>query len=325
MKKLELNSTHYRFLMSKFEEWMKIENYKSNTVISYTNTLNEFFFFLQCNSVNNIKLVEQKDYVFFKNHLMNRTHELDDLKNLKNITINCILKSVNCFVKHFNELNPHSAIDIYIEFLPVDTEERVVLTEDEILRIYDATFEINSYNRIAFGQRDRAIIAALYGCGLRRTEASMLDIGDIDFHNKRIHVRHGKFGKQRFVPIAPKNLEDLRAYIQHGRDWFRYHQNNASIYNPKLKDVPVQDRDALFLNLFGTRMKCFQHRIDKMVQVAMIEKRVSHHIFRHSVATHLLMKGVELDKIADFLGHSSIDSTQIYTHIINQLNEEENV
>jgi len=151
------------------------------------------------------------------------------------------------------------------------------------------------------GERNRAILEILYGCGLRVSEAIQLKISDLFFEEGFIKVT-GKGDKQRFVPIAPLTMKYINLY----KNEIRNH-----------KSIPEESIDTLFLNRRGkalSRAMIFTI-IKDLVERAGIRKNVSPHTFRHSFATHLLENGADLRAIQQMLGHESITTTEIYTHI----------
>lgn len=153
----------------------------------------------------------------------------------------------------------------------------------------------------AHGERNRAIIELLYGCGLRVSELTEIKISDLFFDEDFIRVL-GKGNKQRLVPIASYTQKVINIY----KDQVRVHQK----IQPKFSD-------HLFLNNRGgklTRVMIFTI-IKKYVELAGIKKNISPHTFRHSFATHLLENGADLRSIQLMLGHESITTTEIYMHI----------
>ncbi|TDI78923.1 MAG: site-specific tyrosine recombinase XerD [Bacteroidetes bacterium] len=151
------------------------------------------------------------------------------------------------------------------------------------------------------GERNRAILEILYGCGLRVSEAIQLRVSDLFFEEGFIKVT-GKGDKQRFVPIAPLTIK----YIDLYKKEIRNHQT-----------ISKESIDTLFLNRRGKglgRAMIFTI-IKDLVEKAGIRKNVSPHTFRHSFATHLLENGADLRAIQQMLGHESITTTEIYTHI----------
>ncbi|WP_034258061.1 site-specific tyrosine recombinase XerD [Altibacter lentus] len=151
------------------------------------------------------------------------------------------------------------------------------------------------------GERNRAILETLYGCGLRVSELIGLKLSDLFYDEGFIKVT-GKGDKQRFVPIAATTIK----YIEIYRKDIRRHQ-----------PVDVLAQDTLFLNRRGkplTRAMIFTI-VKQLAEVAGIRKTVSPHTFRHSFATHLLENGADLRAIQQMLGHESITTTEVYTHI----------
>ncbi|MCB0455513.1 MAG: site-specific tyrosine recombinase XerD [Aequorivita sp.] len=151
------------------------------------------------------------------------------------------------------------------------------------------------------GERNRAIIETLYGCGLRVSELTDLKISDLFFDEGFIKVT-GKGDKQRLVPIGPTTEKYINIY----RKEIRVHQ-----------EIHQMAKDTVFLNQHGkplTRAMIFTI-VKRLAEKAGIRKTISPHTFRHSFATHLLENGADLRAIQQMLGHESITTTEIYTHI----------
>lgn len=151
------------------------------------------------------------------------------------------------------------------------------------------------------GERNRAILETLYGCGLRVSELTNLKISDLFFEEGFIKVT-GKGDKQRLVPIGPTTEKYINIY----RKEIRVHQ-----------EIHPMAKDTVFLNQHGkplTRAMIFTI-VKRLAEKAGIRKTISPHTFRHSFATHLLENGADLRAIQQMLGHESITTTEIYTHI----------
>ena len=170
-----------------------------------------------------------------------------------------------------------------------------VLTLDEIDLIISAV-DLSKNE----GQRNRAILETLYSCGLRVSELCNLKISDLYFEEGFIKV-DGKGGKQRLVPISPRAIKE----IEH---WF-IDRNQGKIKK--------EFEDYLFLARWGDRISRIMvfHMIKELASKAGITKNISPHTFRHSFATHLLEGGANLRAIQCMLGHESIATTELYTHI----------
>jgi len=151
------------------------------------------------------------------------------------------------------------------------------------------------------GKRNQCIIEVLYGCGLRVSELIDLKISNINFVENYIKV-NGKGNKTRFVPLADFTADLLKSYIDETR--------SKSKINKKYED-------SLFLNSRGTSMSrvIVFLIIKELTDKAGVSKKISPHTFRHSFATHLLQNGADLRYIQEMLGHSSITTTEIYTHL----------
>ncbi|WP_271424868.1 site-specific tyrosine recombinase XerD [Aequorivita sinensis] len=151
------------------------------------------------------------------------------------------------------------------------------------------------------GERNRAIIETLYGCGLRVSELTSLKISDLYFDEGFIKVT-GKGDKQRLVPISIITEKYITIY-----------QKQVRVHHK----IDPKDADTLFLNQHGrqlTRAMIFTI-VKRLAEKAGIKKTISPHTFRHSYATHLLENGADLRAIQQMLGHESITTTEIYTHI----------
>ena len=171
-----------------------------------------------------------------------------------------------------------------------------VLTVEEIDRIISA-IDLGTNE----GQRNRAILETLYSCGLRVSELCNLKISDLYFDEGFIKVE-GKGSKQRLVPISSRAIKEIR-------NWFVDRNGGWKIK----KDF----EDYVFLARWGkniSRIMVF-HLIKELAKKAGITKNISPHTFRHSFATHLLEGGANLRAIQSMLGHESIATTEIYTHI----------
>ncbi len=151
------------------------------------------------------------------------------------------------------------------------------------------------------GHRNRAIIETLYGCGLRVSELVNLKISELYFSEDVLSVT-GKGSKQRFIPVGEEAKKSILLYLQHSR----------------VNIVPQKGmEDIVFLNRLGKKLsrQMIFLMIKKMAEKAGIHKKVSPHTFRHSFATHLVQNGADLKAVQDLLGHASIITTEIYTHL----------
>ena len=199
------------------------------------------------------------------------------------------------------------AIKIYFEYLertkiikqnpytlkvkqPTKTE-RTILTENQIKQLYKNCKTIE----------ERILLHLCYGCGLRRTEAELLTIKDINLEQKLLYIRKGKGKKRRVIPLTETIKKDLKKYYNHTQ---------------KYRTEKTQN---LLINEFGNPLQgntiyiTFKKLLKRIQDID--EKKYCLHSLRHSIATHLLENEMSIEMVRDFLGHSQLVTTQIYTRI----------
>ena len=319
MKTLPLQSFHYQYLEQSFREWLQIIGYADPTVKNSPVHVRELLHYLEGKGIHHITGVRCQDVDDFFHYIQHRANQSRP-GALSSSSINTIINAVNSFARYLNNTGKY-VLDITPGRAEADTPLQAVLTIQEIKALYEATFLPHREGGAAMGQRDRAMIAVFYGCGLRRLEGIQLNLSDINLSKRMLLVRRGKGNKQRHVPIANQHVEDIRIYVEEGRDWFLY-EHYARDYTSKFpQKKQVSDEGALFIGQNGGRMKSFYQRLHYLAEKAGIDKPFSLHTLRHSIATHLLQSGMELEEIAKFLGHGSLVSTQIYTHLAHELNK----
>lgn len=195
-------------------------------------------------------------------------------------------------------------LDDYIEKAPTDLIEtpRIAQKIPDVLTVEEVDLILSAIDLSAKkGHRDRAILEVLYACGLRVSELIDLKLSKLFVAEKYIIVV-GKGNKERVVPIGDTALQQLLYYLKHERGQ---------------QVIPPAYRDCIFLNANGkplSRIWVFKI-IKNAAAAAGITKNVSPHTFRHSFATHLIEGGADLKVVQDLLGHESITTTEIYTHL----------
>ncbi|MGL5261379.1 MAG: site-specific tyrosine recombinase XerD [Bacteroides sp.] len=282
------NNKSLSSVITKYRHYLKLEKSLSeNTIEAYLADLNKL-----------IVYTEEEQKGFF-------TLELTDLQNfiaaLHDLGIHPrsqarIISGIKSFY-HFllleNVVDKNPASLLEMPKIGFRIPEVLTLSEvDAIINVIDVS--------TPEGQRNRAIIETLYSCGLRVSELTHLKISKLYFEEGYIIV-DGKGKKQRLVPISDRAIQEIRYYLM---------DRGALI-------VKKGDEDTLFLNRRGgqlSRVMIFQI-VKKYAAEASITKNVSPHTFRHSFATHLLEGGANLRAIQSMLGHESITTTEIYTHL----------
>ena len=152
------------------------------------------------------------------------------------------------------------------------------------------------------GARDRAIMETLYSTGMRVSEIVALNMDDVDFLGEVIHIR-GKGKKERLAPIGSSALQAIQHYIE-----FR---------NRRMANDSSFDSRVLFANKHGQRLstRSVRRKMDKYLTMAGLDPAISPHTLRHSFATHMLNNGADLRSVQELLGHQSLSTTQVYTHV----------
>ena len=282
MKKLEE-------ILECFLDYLTIERgLAQNTIISYRYDLIKYINFLKKNNISSFNQTKKdlvNDYFVYLRK--------------KNLEINSISRNLVAVKMLYRFLLAEGFIkeDItgLIEFPRMSKKLPHILSLREINLLLDkANFKSN------LGLRDLAILELLYATGLRVSELIYLKIDDINRENRMLKCL-GKGSKERIIPFGSKADEALIIYLDKVR--------------PKL--VKNQNEDILFLNSRGERLsrQGIFYLVKKYVRKAGIEKKVTPHTLRHTLATHLLENGADLRSVQEMLGHSDISTTQIYTHV----------
>jgi len=282
----------FKIHLEKYLEWLERLGYAEATIYGHSKYLRYFFNWLSANEIHQLYQVKDHHITQYQSYLETRPHQRKP-GGLSTAIIYAYMHVIKSFDKY---LQQHGITSLPIKHLqlpePIKTEKEV-LTPAEINQLYEIT------DHTAIGYRDRAMLSLYYGCGLRRSEGTALQTEDIDWKRKYLHIRKGKGAKARYVPFNGKIADDLQAYYPHYRNQLL------------LQATPVF--------LIGQRGRIqggsINGRLKLLAKKAGIDKPVNLHLLRHSIATHLLQKGMDIEQIASFLGHSTLEATQIYTRI----------
>lgn len=310
MKKLTLKNESFQYIEKSFREWLDILGYAESTVYNLPNHIRELFYYLE---QHNIHHITELDNTIIKTHYENLKLRSNDRKGggLSNGSLNKHLQALYKFTDYLRQSGRLVLPTLNIEWESDDTNEIEALTQSEIGLLYKATYGYNENNKLEpFNARDRAMLTIFYGCGLRRNEGYHLDLSDIDFDRRILHVRKGKANKERLVPFNKTNSQYLQEYIYDSRPQIVLDKRNNAFFIS-------QKGNRMNTRSMAIRLRILQQRTDDL---QLQEKNVRLHVLRHSIATHLLQNGMPLEKISKFLGHNSLESTQVYTHLINEEN-----
>jgi integrase/recombinase XerD len=311
MKNLTLNNHSYKVLLQDFRQWLDILGYAETTVYNLPNHLREFFYYLESENINMINHIKTQHLADYYQHLKTRPNQRRG-GGISKGHLNKHQQALFKFREYLKE-HHHSGIHIHLKREEKNDKDSLnVLTQSEIKELFEATDYSHKAERIR--HRDKAVLVCCYSCGLRRNELVHLNIKDVLFDKKRLFVSQGKNYKERFVPLNNHSLKILENYIY---DW------RSEFYNYK-------ETEALFINYRGKRLqgKSFANRLEAIIKATkntdLEYRNITLHSLRHSIATHLLEKGAAMEQISTFLGHASLESTQIYTHFL-ELTGNENV
>ena len=318
MKKLNLTSDNYNYILKSFGEWLDILGYASYTVYGMPNYIKEFLYYLEKKNITTIKSITN-------NHIKEHYRELKQRANqrrggaLSNGSLNKHIQALQKFSDYLRQSGKLLLPKLHIQTEENNHEIKYVLTQEEIQQLYKACelYPETKYNMAhwmyeALSVRDKAMLTIFYGCGLRRNEVVNLDISDINTEKKYIYVRKGKNYKERIVPINNKGIDYLQNYLYESRPRFLFNEKQEAFFISQ-RGLRMNGQSMLL------RLKLLVQRVDN---IELQSKEIGLHTLRHSIATHLLQNGMSLESIAKFLGHSSLESTQIYTHLIEKENEE---
>ena len=275
-------------ILVKYRQYLKLEKSLSdNTVDAYLTDLDKLLAYLTLENINILDV---------------RLENLEDFSaGLHDIGIHPrsqarILSGIRSFYRFL-------IMEDYLESDPTELLEspQTGFKLPEVMTVEEIDLLIGSIDRgTKEGQRNRAILETLYSCGLRVSELCNLKLSELYFEEGFIKVE-GKGSKQRLVPISERAIKEIRLYFT----------------DRNLMKIKPGFEDFVFISNFGkniSRIMVF-HIIKELAERIGLKKKISPHTFRHSFATHLLEGGANLRAIQCMLGHESIGTTEIYTHI----------
>lgn len=265
-----------------------------HTSDSYYRDISKFIEYLESKGIKKFKDVDKEvvsDYVYVL-----RSGKITNGIKISNSTYSRNLSALRSFynylmLKHITDENPFDLI----KGVKVNRNLPDVLTFDQIMSILDS-FDLNEPLEL----RNRIIVETLYACGLRVSELCNLKIKDIDFDDLTIRVI-GKGNKERLIPFYPNLKDEFNEYI-----------------NTYRKDVlNAKECEYFFVSNRGDKLteRSIQKMLDKVSLNVGLPIKVHPHMLRHSFATHLLDNGADLRTVQELLGHSGLQTTQIYTHL----------
>ena len=280
----------YKYI-EEFIKYLEVQkNYSPNTILNYRKDLDEYYDFLNDNNYS----FNDMDYKKCTNYLL-----FLDKKNLKKTSISRRLSSLRTFYKYLVlnsvlETNPFNLVS------SPKKEKRMPKFIN-----YSSIDEIFNVPNIKTkeGQREKVILEVLYGAGIRVSELVNIKLKDIDFDNKNILI-FGKGSKERMVSFGEIAYDSMKLFINEGRKEY------------------LEDKNSEYLIVGKNELKLTTRRIeqiiDDLIKRTSIKMNITPHMLRHTFATHMLDQGADLVAVQELLGHESLSSTEIYTHISNE-------
>ncbi|MBL7959938.1 tyrosine-type recombinase/integrase [bacterium] len=279
-----------------FLEWLKVKAFTPATRKSYRIYVNKFLKYLESENIESVEAISPAILYQYQTQLYYANSKYG--KPLSVLTQHNALVVVKTFFEFLLEtdkiqMDPSSALALpkKPQSLP-DT-----MTPEEIECLIERPDCTN-----AIGFRNRAIMEVLYATGMRNSELCSLEVYDVNLASEEIRIRFGKGGKERIVPIGEMAREYLSEYL--------------TAVRPKLIKTGTGEQ-TLFVSKSGKKINATDlvMMVRKYAKEAGIEKRITPHTFRHTCATHMLQGGADIRYIQTLLGHESITSTQLYTHV----------
>jgi integrase/recombinase XerD len=300
-------NTSYRAILEEYAVWLDTLGYSEKLINCCKSSVSEFFECLEEKQIKSIDLLNSKHITDYHTYLETRSNKRCKGRMLSVAHLNKTFYAVDKLLEFLHQQGMESAPVPTKKIIKTDRTERIykieILTQEEIKTLYDSIS--NVYPALSFAHRQaveyelKLVFTLYYGCGLRRSEGYKLSMKDIDFDRKTVFVEQGKNYKDRIIPMSAGVYRDLQDYVYNFRSRLKLNHNRLFVC-----DIQTQIQRL--------------HHLQKICKDEQIKaKRITLHILRHSIATHLLQNGMSIENIALFLGHSSLDSTQIYTHLIN--------
>ena len=270
------------------------KNFSKHTAKAYCSDILSYLIWLEDTACEEVNFSKIREYIHFIQKF-----------NYKKTTVARKIASLRTFYKYLyreRKIDSNPAMNLNNPKRPKSLPK--FLTPDEVENILN-----NTKIETPAGYRNRTILELLWATGMRISELSGLNFGDLNLENNEIRV-FGKGSKERIILVTDRAKNYLERYIETARPLI-----------PKGFPVPPQNEDSpVFINNTGYRLqtRTVRNAINEIVEKINLPKHVTPHVFRHSFATHLIENGADLRIVQELLGHASISNTQIYTHVSTQ-------
>lgn len=312
MRNSILKNSSYEHLQKAFAEWLDILGYAEMNRFNMQSIVREFLHYLEQQDCNQINQLKQEYYKAYFHYISSRPNQRRG-GGLSNNYLNKQIQALDKFYEFLIHKGVTNVPPVALKQLKLPKSERTVLTQSEIQELYTATeIESDQLYQAEFNARDRAMLTVFYACGLRRNEGVNVELNDLNFDTRILHVRKGKNNKERLVPFSKSSSKYLQEWIYDHRPILNKDSRSGSLFIGRTGN-PMTG---------GSLYDSLKRLIQKIDNPTLQSKDIGLHTLRHSIATHLLQNGMELAKIQQFLGHGSLETTQIYTHLLESKNNQ---
>ncbi len=281
--------------LENFKSYLLVEkNFSKHTAKAYYSDILSYLIWLDDTECENVNFTKMREYLHFIQKF-----------NYKKTTVARKIASIRTFYKYLfreRKVESNPAENLISPKRPKSLPKFLSMNEVEQIL---SNINIDT----PAGYRNRAILELLWASGMRVSELSGLNFGNLNLENNEITV-FGKGSKERIILITDRAKSYLQGYIDYARSMI------AKGYTLE----PITDTTPVFINKTGYRLqtRMIRNVINEIVEKIELPKKVTPHMFRHSFATHLIENGADLRVVQELLGHASISNTQIYTHISMQ-------
>lgn len=287
---METLNKSYQNLLEEVSLYLQALGYQTSSQSSITSGVKAFLLWLEKESINALNLVERSTINHYQAYLENRPNERRT-GGLSSKMIRDYLSSVGLLFKYLERQGKLSINPMSGYVLPkVESEKRQILSVLEVEQLYGVCKSL----------KERCVLHLYYGMGLRRSEGAALNLKDVDYRKGWLTVVKGKGGKGRSLPMSNQIQADLKGYV--------------------LEERGFSKSEALLLNRINKRLSGNSSLLilRKLLKRAQLNAQIDLHSLRHSIATHLVQSGMELEQVRQYLGHAHLESTQRYLHYDNR-------
>jgi integrase/recombinase XerD len=261
----------------------------------------EFFSWLEILQIQQLQDIRTVEIAKYYDYLLQRKSTRTG-QNIKQKSIYDHMRNLQQYLGYLLDLGKiKTSPASHLKFRnPTEKVERIIFTQNEIQELYNVS-----------NKQEKAILSIAYGCGLRVGELSLINKEDIRFTENLLIVQKGKNSKRRIIPINTKVAQELQNYLESQEE----SKNKAIFLNSKKQRMQEWTFNSTLKTLISKTKFGQKFSTEELNKIGI-------HSLRHSIATHLLENGMKIEQVQTFLGHSHIESTEIYTHINqNQINE----